>query len=33
MGLVNNVNRDYASVSVVWHTNHWYCYLEFEEDV
>ena len=33
MGLVNNVNRDHASISLVWHTNHWYCYLEFEEGV
>ena len=33
MGLVNNVNRDHAGISLVWHTNHWYCYLEFEEDV
>ena len=33
MGLVNNVNRDHASVSVVWFDHGWHCFLEFEEDV
>ena len=35
MGLVNNVNRDHATIIVTFDktTSDWHCYLEFEEDV